>query len=131
MLSWRLENKKTFYDTLTKWWIDWDFPIVGYNSLPERIFVVSYGDTDIYAVPVYVGDSDMCWIGFITGNKNTNKKQRTGALDYILDKIETCMKYNGYNVILTVSGTPSLKKLFRDNNYEISSGDTNEYVKRI
>ena len=73
----------------------------------------------------------MCMIGFITGNKNTTKEQRTGALDYLLDKVETCMKYNGYNVILTVSGTPSLKKLFEDNNYNFSSGDTNEYVKRI
>jgi hypothetical protein len=131
MLRWRLENKKTFYDTLVKWWSDWNFPIVGYSSLPERIFVVSHDDTDLYAVPVYVGDSDMCWIGFITGNKETTKKQRTGALDYVLDKIETCMKYNGYNIILTVSGTPSLKKLFENNNYNISSGDTNEYVKRI
>ncbi len=41
------------------------------------------------------------------------------------------MKLDGYNVILTVSGNPSLKKLFKENNYNISSGDTNEYVKRL
>lgn len=131
MLAWRLENKASFYDTLVKWWDEWNFPIVSYSSLPERIFVVSYNEIDLYAIPVYVGDSDMCWIGFVTGNKNTTKKQRIGALDYLLDKVETCMKYNGYKVILTISGTPSLKKLFKDNNYDISSGDTNEYVKRI
>ena len=129
MLRWRLENKKTFYDTLVRWWSDWDFPTVGYSSLPERIFVVSYDDTDLYAVPVTVGDSDMCMIGFITGNKNTTKEQRNGALDYLLDKIEVCMKYNGYNVILTISSIPSLKRLFEDNNYNVSVG--NEYTKRI
>lgn len=129
MLRWRLENKATFYDTLKVWWAEWDFPIVGYSSLPERIFVVSYDDTDLYAIPVTVGDSDMCMIGFITGNKNTTKEQRTGALDYLLDKVETCMKYNGYRVMITFSGTPSLKKLFKDNNYNVSLGD--EYVKRI
>jgi hypothetical protein len=129
MLRWRLENKKTFYDTLVSWWSDWNFPIVAYSSLPERIFVVSHDDTDLYAIPVTVGDSDMCLIGFITGNKNTTKEQRTGALDYLLDKVETCMKYNGYRVMITFSGTPSLKKLFKDNNYNVSLGD--EYVKRI
>lgn len=129
MLRWRLENKATFYDTLIKWWSDWDFPIVGYSSLPERIFVVSYDDTDLYAIPVTVGDSDMCMIGFITGNKNTTKEQRKGSLDYLLDKVETCMRYNGYKVIVTISGTPSLKRLFEDNNYNVSVG--NEYTKRI
>lgn len=129
MLRWRLENKATFYDTLKGWWSDWGFPIVGYSSLPERVFVVSYDDTDLYAIPVTVGDSDMCMIGFITGNKNTTKKQRTGALEYLLDKVETCMKYNGYKVILTISSTPSLKRLFEDNNYNVSIG--NEYTKRI
>ena len=129
MLRWRLENKATFYDTLIKWWSDWDFPIVGYSSLPERIFVVSYDDTDLYAIPVTVGDSDMCMIGFITGNKNTTKEQRNGSLDYLLDKVETCMRYNGYKVILTISSIPSLKRLFEDNNYNVSVG--NEYTKRI
>ena len=131
MLKWRLENKSTFYDTLLKWWVDWDFPPVGYKSLPERIFVVSNDDIDVYAIPVTVGDSDMCMISFITGNKQTTKEQRKGALDYLLDKVETCMKYNGYNVIISISGTPSLKKLFEDNNYITSVGDTNEYIKRI
>lgn len=129
MLRWRLENKTSFYDTLVKWWSDWGFPIVGLSSLPERIFIVSHDDTDLYAVPVYVGDADICMIGFITGNKQSSKEQRTGSLDYLLDKIETCMKYNGYNVVLTISGVPSLKKLFEDNNYNVSIG--NEYTKRI
>lgn len=131
MLRWRLENKSTFYDTLTLWWDQWDFPHVAYSSLPERIFVVSHDNTDIYAVPVYVGDSDLCWIGFVTGNKKTTKEQRKGALDYLLEKVETCMKYNGYKAILTVSGTPSLKKTFQNNSYIISNGDTKEYIKRL
>ncbi len=71
-----------------KWWADWDFPIVSYSSLPEKIFVVSYDSTDLYAVPVYSGDCDLCWIGFITGNKDSTKKQRTGALDFLLSNIE-------------------------------------------
>ena len=57
MLSCRLESKDTFYDTLCEWWADWKFPVVAITSLPERIFVVSNDGVDLYAIPVYFGDS--------------------------------------------------------------------------
>lgn len=131
MLSCRLESKDTFYSTLCEWWTDWKFPVVAITSLPERIFVVSNDGVDLYAIPVYFGDSDLCWIGFVTGNKRSTKLQRDGALEYLLDMVELHMKSIGARIAMTVSGTPVLKRLYERSEYVLSAEGINEYIKRI
>ena len=125
----RLENKEDFYNTLCMWWDEWNFPHVSYTSLPKRIFVVSNEDVDLYAMPVYVGDSDICMMGFVTGNKMAAKKLRTGALNSLNKYIQEIMKNSGYRIIMTVTGTPVLKKMFSDEDYILSGKDYNEYIK--
>lgn len=131
MFSYRLESKDTFYYTLCEWWADWKFPAVAITSLPERIFVVSNDGVDLYAIPVYFGDSDLCWIGFVTGNKNSTKVQRDGALEYLLDMVEYYMKGIGARIAMTVSGTPVLKRLYERSDYTVSAKGINEYIKKI
>jgi hypothetical protein len=125
----RLENKSDFYNTLCMWWDEWNFPHVSYTSLPERMFVVSKNGIDLYAIPVYVGDSDICMMGFVTGNKKSTKELRSGALNILNKYIEEVMKRDGYRIIMTVTGTPVLKKMFSDEDYIISGKDYNEYIK--
>jgi hypothetical protein len=127
----RLENRDTYYETLVKWWVRWDFPVLEKTSLPHRIFVVSAEGIDLYAAPVYVSDSALCWIGFITGNKDTEKKYRKNALNFLLYNTEQYMKSIGYELIMTVSSNPVLKKLFEDANYISSSKNIVEYIKKI
>jgi len=127
----RLENRDDYYETLVEWWDKWNFPILLKSSLPERIFVVSADEVDLYAVPVYVSDSSWCWIGFITGNKDTEKKYRKNALNFLLYNVEQYMKSIGFELVMTVSGNSVLKKLFEDNNYKSSSKNIVEYIKKI
>lgn len=131
MLNFRVEHKEDYYQTLCLWWTDWKFPVIAYTSIPERIFVVSNNGVDLYAVPIYVSDSDFCWIGFITGNKHSNKELRKGALSSLINHVEVEMKKSGFRLIMTVSGTPILKKTFSDNNYLLSSEGINEYIKLL
>ena len=101
------------------------------DALPNNIFVVSNQGIDLYAVPVYLSDSDMCWIGFITGNKNTTKELRKGSLDYLIKYTEEYLRISGRKFIMTVSKTPILKKTFTDNDYILSGENINEYIKKI
>lgn len=101
------------------------------DALPNNIFVVSNDGVDLYAVPVYLSDSDMCWIGFITGNKNSTKALRSGSLDYLIKYTEHYLNQSGRKFIMTVSKTPVLKKIFEDNGYLMSGDKINEYIKNI
>ena len=93
--------------------------------------MVSAEGIDLYAAPVYVSDSSWCWIGFITGNKEAEKKYRKDALKFLLYNIEHYMKCIGYDLIMTVSSNPVLKKLFEDADYSSSSKNIVEYIKKI
>ena len=101
------------------------------NALPNNIFVVSNEEVDLYAIPVYLSDSDVCWLGFITGNKNSTKALRSGSLDYLVKYTEHYLKQSGREFVMTVSNTPVLKKIFEDNGYLMSGSNVNEYIKKI
>ena len=131
MHSCRLEYKDDYYETLVEWWTKWNFPILLKSTLPERIFVVSAEGVDLYAAPIYVSDSSLCWIGFITGNKDAEKKIRKNALNFLLYNVEYYMKSIGYELMMTVSSNPVLKKLFEDAQYTASSKNIVEYIKKI
>ena len=131
MFSCRIENKHNFYDTLCNCWTDWKFPVMSINALPNNIFVVSNQGVDLYSVPVYLSDSEVCWIGFITGNKNSTKDLRSGSLDYLIKYTEQYLKQSGFEFIMTVSKNPVLKKRFEDNGYLVSGEGVNEYIKKL
>lgn len=132
MFKWRLVNREDYYPTLQTWWDLWEFPHIPITSLPTRIFVVYSGFVDLYAIPVYISDADFCWIGFITSNKDIPRDTtKRGALEYLVDKIETVMKYEGVNTILTTSDTPQLMKFFKSMDFKESDKETNYYTKQL
>lgn len=49
----------------------------------------------------------------------------------LINYVENQMKNSGFRLIITVSGTPILKKTFSDNNYLLSSEGINEYIKLL
>lgn len=127
----RIENKHNFYSTLCEWWVSWNFPVMSINALPENIFVVSNDGVDLYSIPVYLSDSNVCWMGFITGNKDSTKIMRKGSLDCLIKFTESYLDELGYEFVMTVSKNPVLKKIFEDNGYFISGENVNEYIKKI
>lgn len=125
----RIEHKKDFYGTLCIWWDGWDFPYLPYDALPSAIFVCSSEGVDTYAMPVYLTDTNTCFIGFVTGNPKAEKAHRKGSLNELSRFVEGRVKELGYSIILTTTGTPVLKKLFEDQGYVNTGKNYNEYLK--
>jgi len=131
MFKWRLENKNSFYHTLVEWWDNWGFPCVQKSSIPNSIFIVSKNEEDLYAIPIYKTDSDICWIGFPTSNRKAEKENKEGSLDFLMSKIEDVMKQEGFNIILTTSGTPKLMSLFSMREFTASDEGVTFYTKKL
>jgi hypothetical protein len=125
----RIEHKDDFYGVLCDWWNQWGFPNLPHEALPKRIFVVSYNEKDIYAMPVYETDTNTCFIGFVTGNTLAKKNERKESLSILNRFVEDHMKGLGFKVIMTITGTSVLKKLFTDEGYIKTGENYNEYLK--
>jgi hypothetical protein len=80
-------------------------------------------------MPVYLTDTNTCFIGFITGNPKSEKLHRKGSLNALNDFVEQHMKDLGYSAIITSTSTPVLKKLFEDQGYIKTGYNYNEYLK--
>ena len=135
MFKWRLENKSTtdFLDTLYSWWEKheaFNKKSIEYKSLPSRIFVVSNDTKDLFAVPVYISDSDFCYIGWVTSNPDATLREKTSALDYLYNIISIVMKSQGFDHIISKANAKSLQRVAERNGF-INVGETTYHIKNL
>lgn len=133
MLNWELVNKKDIYDTLCGWWTQhkaFNDKIIELKSLPNRVFIVTKGEDILYAVPVYISDSDFCYIGWVTSNPLISPLQKKGALEYLYNIINIVMKSQGYDHILSKANSKSLQRIAEKAGYE-NVGTTTYHVKNL
>lgn len=133
MFNYRLLNKVDCYDTLKEWWIKheaFDGKVIEYKALPNRVFVVSNEEKDLFAVPVYISDSDFCYIGWVTSNPDTTLREKQGALDYLYNIISIVMKSQGFDHILSKANARSLQRVAERNGF-INVGETTYHIKNL
>ena len=131
MKSYKVLNRIEFYETIKSWWNDWDFPVFGVESLPENIVVVFHNEEEVCAIPVYLSDANVCWLGFITSNKKASKEARKDALTYGLNVICEVLEYTKYKHIFTVTGNQFIDKSLNEANFILANSNIKEYIKNI
>jgi len=73
------------YKEVSKWWNDWNFPVIVPQVLPPIGYIVEEGDSKICAGWVYRGTgTPMGWLEWIVSNKHIEKKKRGEGLDCLL-----------------------------------------------
>lgn len=131
MKTYKVLNKVDFYETMKSWWTDWGFPVVNIDALPENIIVVYHEDKEVYAIPLYLSDSSFCWVGFITGNKKSSKKEREGSLTFGLNSISDFLQYTGYKLLFTITSNSFIDKSLIESNFLVTNKNIKEYIKNI
>ena len=137
-LSWKLEHKKDCYKRLTTWWKSHDAfegHNIPYNSMPVRVFTamrkVGGELINIYSIAVYVTDSDMCWVGWITSNPHTTRKQRQGGLEYLYNTISEEMAKIGFTILISKTKQENLMGVLDKTGFKNIEPQTNFYIKNI
>ena len=135
MFTWRLENKNStdFLDTLYSWWEKheaFNNKVIEFKSLPTRIFVVTKNGEDLFAVPVYISDSDFCYIGWVTSNPDAALRDKALALDYLYNIISIVMKSQGFDHILSKANAKSLQRVAERNGFN-NVGETTYHIKNL
>lgn len=133
MFNWRLENKNECYDLLVEWWKKhkaFNDKIIELKSLPTRVFIVSNDDKDLFAVPVYITDSDFCYIGWVTSNPDASLREKVGALEFLYNIISIVMKSQNFDHILSKANAKSLQRVAERSGF-INVGQTTYHVKNL
>ena len=131
MKTYRIVKKEDFFETIKTWWMDWDFPVLNIDTLPKNIVVVYHEDQEVCAIPLYLSDSNVCWVGFITSNKKASKEARKGALTFGLDSVSEFLKYTNYKNLFTVTSNSFIDKSLIESNFLVTNKNIKEYLKKI
>ena len=131
MKSYKVLNKVDFYNTMKQWWNDWGFPVLSIDALPENILVIYHGDQEVYAIPLYLSDSNFCWVGFITGNKKASKIEREGSLTFGLNSVSDFLQHTGYKLLFTITSNSFIDKSLIESDFFVTNKNIKEYVKNI
>jgi len=132
--NWRLEDKSLCYNKLVGWWDKhkaFNGSPIPYSSVPNRVFTVSKGDIDLYSIGIFITDTDICWVGWITSNPDSIPKDRVGALEYLYGIITIVMKSQGFVSMVSHTKLNSLMRALNNSGFINIEPETNLYIKEL
>ena len=110
----RAWNRDTDYDTLVKWWTQWEFGVVPKDMLPPDGIIVEDDGVPICAGGLYF-ETKKFKLGFmewIVTDKESLPKQTHKALKLCIDAIIQLGKDNGVKMICTCTKEAALHKRY-------------------
>jgi len=109
----RFVDFKNDYSDLCDWWASWDWPALPISSLSTTGIIVENNGEKICAAFLYRTDSDICSPEWFISNRYASKEARKGAVEFLIDALETEAKRQGFKFMFAsvVDESNILKKL--------------------
>tara|TARA_B110000305_G_scaffold125914_1_gene141008 strand:+ start:28457 stop:28867 length:411 start_codon:yes stop_codon:yes gene_type:complete len=124
--------ERDYEDTLVHWWKDWGWEAMPRDFLPENGtggLMVSKGDQDICAGFLYITNSKVGLTEFVVSNKDYKEKDRSDAIQLLLDAIVELAKKNGCKYAHVILKNDSLTSKYLDSGYVMSDKKVTEMIK--
>ena len=122
-----LHEKSEFYPTYVKWCEMHDFPPMIFDCLPNTVFVCYSLNVPVYCVWLWNTDSGICWIGFLTSNKQVEYTQREGGIALLIEESKIYAKSVGYNSLFITSGDEIIIKELEKSGFVEADVNINQY----
>jgi len=102
------------YDTLVKWWTQWEFGIVPKDMLPQDGVIVSVDDEPICAAGIYLyPKTALALMEWVVTDKDSNLRKRHKALKMCIDSIMNLAKKRGAKLVYTMTKEEALQKRYQ------------------
>jgi len=106
-------NRDTDYDTLVKWWTDWEFGVVPKECLPPVGVMVEDDGKPVCAGGLYVGEgTQFGFMEWIVSDKGANPKTLHKCLKLCIDKIMSIANDKGLKLVYTATKHEALGKRY-------------------
>ena len=102
------------YDTLVKWWTQWEFGIVPKDMLPQDGVIVSVDDKPICAAGIYLyPKTALALMEWVVTDKDSDLRKRHKALKVCIDSIMDLAKKRGAKLVYTMTKEEALQKRYQ------------------
>lgn len=128
----RLLKESDYEETLVNWWKDWRWTPPPQDHLPNDGaggFMVSKDGVDICAGFVYYTNSKMAWCEFIVSNFKYKDKDRSEAIEFLINAICQTSKEAGYKSVWVCLLNNSLISKYENCGFVKSSSNCTEMIK--
>ena len=110
----RLWDRDKDYDTLVKWWTQWEFGIVPKDMLPQDGVIVSVDNKPICAAGIYLyPKTALALMEWVVTDKDSNLRKRHKALKMCIDSIMNLAKKRGAKLVYTMTKEEALQKRYQ------------------
>ena len=91
-------NLERDYELLSKWWKDWEWPIIPKEFLPNNGLIIKEKESNklLCAAFLYSTDSKYCWIDWYISNKKITRDLRKEGLKFLIEKMGELAKKKGF-----------------------------------
>ena len=109
----RLWDRDNDYETLVKWWNDWEFGVVPKDCLPKDGIIVEDDNKPICFTGLYSDPTTkFCIMEWTVIDKNISHIKSHKALQLCIDSVIEMAKEKGKRLMYTVTGKEALHKRY-------------------
>ena len=110
----RFWDRDQDYDTLVRWWNDWEFGVVPMECLPPDGIMVEEEGTPVCAGGLYVGEgTQFGFMEWIVTDKHSDQRLVHRALKKCIDSIMQSAKDKGLKLVYTATKEQALHKRYQ------------------
>jgi len=110
----RFWDRDRDYDTLVKWWNDWEFGVVPKECLPPDGIIVEEEGTPVCAGGLYIGEgTQFGFMEWIVTDKQADHRLVHRALKKCIDSIMQFAKDKGLKLVYTATKEQALHKRYQ------------------
>jgi len=128
--KWNLDND---YETLKKWWEDWEFGVVPLEVLPPLGIMIENNEGPICAAGLYVGTgTKFCIMEWLIKDKHSSLKESHRAIQLCINEVIKLAKDNDCTLMYTVTGDDSLMKRYtRLHGMKLTENNVRTFIKDL
>jgi hypothetical protein len=110
----RLWDRDRDYDTLVKWWTEWEFGVVPKECLPPDGIMVEIDGTPVCAGGLYIGEgTQFGFMEWIVTDKQAEQRDVHNCLKLCIDSIMGLAKDKGIKLVYTATKEQALHKRYQ------------------
>jgi len=107
-------DRDSDYDTLVRWWNDWEFGVVPKECLPPAGIIVEQDGMPVCAGGLYIGEgTQFGFMEWIVTDKKADQRVAHRALKECIDSIMQLAKDRGIKLVYTATKEQALHKRYQ------------------